>query len=368
MTEFGVVKGKLARFTLVDSCGLPIPGPRSRVITKGFVTVTASPQMREREELEQTNADGGVCVADTTDPERKYWNVSVNLCKVNTCLYNMLTGWEVVTGWDGKDIGFSDRKTVPQDRGVAIEVWTGVGTDDECEEPDDDSILAGAAAGVSKYGYLLIPAVRGWGLGADLEIGAQVSTFTLSGRTNAGTRWGRGPYNVVATDADNTPGRMLAPIKRDQHLRMFETTVAPPQPASDCCPLVLTTPYFGPSAVAVADEQPACGAVASNEIQSVTITGSPTGGSFTLTFQGATTASIAYNPAPAAVQSALTALSTIGTGNCTVTGSTGGPFAVQFVGDLAELNLPAMTATAAFTGGTSPGVTVATTQQGGVYA
>ncbi|MDE1673857.1 hypothetical protein [Nocardia gipuzkoensis] len=368
MTEFGVVKGKLARFTLVDSCGLPIAGPRSRVVTKGFVTVTASPQMREREELEQTNADGGVCVADTTDPERKYWNVSINLCKVNTCLYNMLTGWEVVTGWDGKDIGFSDRKSVPQDRGVAIEVWTGVGTDDECEEPDDDSIFAGAIAGVSKYGYLLLPAVKGWGLGADLEIGAQVSTFTLSGRTAAGTRWGRGPYNVVATDADNTAGRMLAPIKRDQHLRMFETTIAPPEPASDCCPLVVPTPYFGESAIAVADEQPECGAIASNEVQTVTITGSPTGGTWTLTFQGSTTTAIAHNAAAAAVQSALQALSTIGTGNATVTGSASGPYTVTFTGDLAQLNLPLMTAADALTGGTSPEVTVAETQAGGVYA
>lgn len=367
MTEIGIVKGRRLRLTLTDSCGLPKAGPRSRAVTKGFITVTASPQMRDREDLEQANAEGGICVSDSTAPERKWWNISVEFCKVSTCIYNMLMDWEIVTSWDGKAIGFSDRKTIPEDRGVALELWSGVGSDDECDEPDDDSVFAGTSS-VSKYGYLLWPAVKEWALGGDLQIGASISTFTLTGRTNAGTRWGRGPYNVVATDADNTPGRLLAPIKKDQHFRLFETTVAPPEASSECCGLILPSPYFGGSAAETGPTQPDCGEVASNEVQTVTITGSPTGGSYTLTFQGQTTGSIAHNAAAAAVQAALVALSNIGMGNVTVTGSTGGPYTCTFGGDLAQLNLPAMTATASLTGGTSPAVGVATTQQGGVYS
>ncbi|MCM6778030.1 hypothetical protein NDR87_30955 [Nocardia sp. CDC159] len=60
----------------------------------------------------------------------------------------------------------------------------------------------------------------------------------------------------------------------------------------------------------------------------VTIGGSPTGGTWTLTYAGQTTSGIAYNAAAAAVQSALEALSTIGSGNATVTGSSGGPYTV----------------------------------------
>lgn len=60
----------------------------------------------------------------------------------------------------------------------------------------------------------------------------------------------------------------------------------------------------------------------------VTIGGSPTGGTFTLTYAGQTTSGIAYNAAASAVQSALEALSTIGSGNATVTGSAGGPYTV----------------------------------------
>jgi hypothetical protein len=67
-------------------------------------------------------------------------------------------------------------------------------------------------------------------------------------------------------------------------------------------------------------------------VKTVTITGTPTGGTFTLTFNGQTTSGIAYNAAASAVQSALVALSTVGAGNATVSGSAGGPYTVTFTG------------------------------------
>ena len=66
-----------------------------------------------------------------------------------------------------------------------------------------------------------------------------------------------------------------------------------------------------------------------DNLQTVTITGSPTGGTFTLTYKGQTTAGIAYNAAASAVQTALVGLSTVGTGNATVSGSNGGPLLGQ---------------------------------------
>jgi hypothetical protein len=59
--------------------------------------------------------------------------------------------------------------------------------------------------------------------------------------------------------------------------------------------------------------------------------GSPSAGTFTLTVGASTTTGIAYNAAAAAVQAALEALPTVGTGNVVVTGSAGGPYAVKFV-------------------------------------
>lgn len=98
-----------------------------------------------------------------------------------------------------------------------------------------------------------------------------------------------------------------------------------------------------------------------NEAQTVTITGSPTGGTFTLTYSGQTTAAIAYNATALTVRNALEALSNIEAGGVTVTGAAGGPYTVTFTSgtDVAQ-----MTATASLTGGTTPGVTVATATAG----
>lgn len=105
-----------------------------------------------------------------------------------------------------------------------------------------------------------------------------------------------------------------------------------------------------------------------NEVQTVTISGSPTGGTFTLTFNGATTSAItagASLPLAATVQTALQALSTIGSGNALVTGSAGGPFTVTFAGALAATNVNTMTANGALlTGGSSPAVAVTTATPG----
>jgi hypothetical protein len=99
--------------------------------------------------------------------------------------------------------------------------------------------------------------------------------------------------------------------------------------------------------------------------QTVTITGSPTGGTFTLTFKGQATAGIAYNAAAAAVQSALLTLSTIGNGNVTVSGSApGGPYVVTFTGTLSGYQSDLSGNAASLTGGTNPSVTVAHTQLG----
>lgn len=105
----------------------------------------------------------------------------------------------------------------------------------------------------------------------------------------------------------------------------------------------------------------------SNEVQTVTITGSPTGGTFTLTYAGQTTSAIAYNATATAVKNALGALSTVGgTGNVSVSGSAGGPYTVTFQGTLSGTDIAAMTASGAgLTGGSSPSVAIATATAGG---
>lgn len=84
--------------------------------------------------------------------------------------------------------------------------------------------------------------------------------------------------------------------------------------------------------------------------QTITL-GTQSSGNFTLTYKGQTTGNIAYNAAASAVQTALQALSTIGSGNATVAGSTGGPYTVTFANTLAT-DTTALTGT--FSGLTTP--------------
>ena len=102
------------------------------------------------------------------------------------------------------------------------------------------------------------------------------------------------------------------------------------------------------------------------ERQTVTITGTPAGGTFTLTLNGETTATIAYNANAAAVQTALEGLPSLEPGDVTVAGGPGPgtPYTVDFTGTLAGENVAQMTAAHAFTGGTSPNIAVATTTPG----
>jgi hypothetical protein len=101
-----------------------------------------------------------------------------------------------------------------------------------------------------------------------------------------------------------------------------------------------------------------------DEVQTVTEGGSGLT-SFTLTFSGQTTGSIAAAATAATVQAALEALSNIAVGDVVVTGGAGGPYTVTFAGTLADTNVAQMTATP--TGGTGT-VTVATLTAGGADA
>lgn len=97
------------------------------------------------------------------------------------------------------------------------------------------------------------------------------------------------------------------------------------------------------------------------EAQTVTITGAPTGGTFQLTYDGAQTAAIAYDAVAGTVQTALLALPNLGAGDVTVTGGPGPgtPYVVTFSASLGDV--PQMTASHAFTGGTAPNIAVTTT-------
>lgn len=106
-----------------------------------------------------------------------------------------------------------------------------------------------------------------------------------------------------------------------------------------------------------------------NEIQVVTLSGTITGGTYTLTFDGQTTGNISHNASAATVQTELRALSNIGVGDVVVTGSDGGPYTVEFQGTLASADVDLITANFANLIGTNEQqtITLATGASGGTF-
>lgn len=108
-----------------------------------------------------------------------------------------------------------------------------------------------------------------------------------------------------------------------------------------------------------------------DEIQTITFGGTPTGGTFTLKFEGFTTAPITWsstnNTLVANIDAALEALPNIGTGGVTTavgTMTSGiGTITVTFVSQKGKMAVGLMTATSSLTG-TSPTLGVAETTPG----
>ena len=104
-----------------------------------------------------------------------------------------------------------------------------------------------------------------------------------------------------------------------------------------------------------------------SEVQTVTVNGTPTGGSFPLSFRGQP-ATIPFNATNTQVQTALQGLSTIGSGNATVAGGPlpGAAVTVTYAGTLAGQDVPALVpgTTAGLTGGTNVSVQVVSTTPG----
>lgn len=113
-----------------------------------------------------------------------------------------------------------------------------------------------------------------------------------------------------------------------------------------------------------------------DEVQTISITGTPTGGSFTISFTNPytglveTTAAIAHNATAAGVQSALLALDAFESGDVVASGGPlpGTPVVITFGGRYAKRPVSALATTDSLTGGTDPASSVTETNAGVVPA
>lgn len=211
--QFPSVRGRRARVTRLDNCGAPLVGPRSVGVTDGFVTIDYAAVYAEAEEIEQRNASGGIAFADQPKPQLKWYTAAIAFTGVDPSVLNLVTGQEIVTDADANEVGLrisSDLVTA----NFALEVWTDI-PGQLCQDGDE------------QFGYFLLPFVVNGVLG-DFQIANAALNLTVSGRTQEGSQWGVGPYDIVQDD-EGVAGPLLQPFGPRDHLHLQVVDVVPPE-------------------------------------------------------------------------------------------------------------------------------------------
>lgn len=222
-----LIRGRVARYTRVDSCGRMVFGEDSSLTTSGTISVAYTAVIDEGTEISVPNMAGDICIYDPAKPIFKGYTIEVTFCQVDPELYALITGQRVLYDAFGDIVGFSmDTAVSVSDHAFALEVWAGAQSTAACAE---------GAAGT--FGYFLSPFIQAGTIGDFTLENAEV-TFTVSGTaTKNGNAWGVGPYNVELT-AGSIPGPLVDPVTTTEHLIVKLVGVAPPAAACGARPLL----------------------------------------------------------------------------------------------------------------------------------
>lgn len=119
------VQGILMRVTPLTVEGI-IDATKPIHWTKGFISLSFSPEITTGDEIETKGADGSVCISWKADDSLKRLNINLSLCNVDPEMLVLLSGGKTlvetggtsVTGYTSAPVGSSVGNP------VAIEVWS----------------------------------------------------------------------------------------------------------------------------------------------------------------------------------------------------------------------------------------------------
>lgn len=225
----GMARGRIFRITRLDECGAPVEGLCSTVVTSGIVTVTDTANYQDPEDITQLNANGDLCIDDQADPALRWMDLEIVLCRVDPDIINIMTGDPLVLddAVAPNTVGYRIDGGLTGSGNFALEVWSGV--------PG----LPCNPSGFVQYGYHLFPWVK-QATYAERTVGNSAYTVTLNARTQAGSPWGVGPYNIrrdAVTPATLEP--LLTPIGTQQHYHFQFTDAPTPTDACGCVELAI---------------------------------------------------------------------------------------------------------------------------------
>lgn len=239
-----LVRGKVARCTLVDACGFPQVA-LSSYVTDGFVTVTSTKNMDMGDEIKVRQANGIIGVHEPGMASMLNYTVGVQFTRADPALLAMLTGDATVLNGATVPLvaGFEERALKVLAQNFALEVWT-------------DTSGTPCASGARLYGYMLYPMI-GQGYVTVDDISDKEVTFTVNGMSYGSPSWGRGPYGALTPTPDGssisgpvntaasgapTAGRLLVAVDPAAHRHFEITPIAPPAAQTVTGPQTITLP------------------------------------------------------------------------------------------------------------------------------
>jgi hypothetical protein len=222
------------RATLLDSCGVPQTGC-STVVSDGIISVEMEPEYEERQDFSKKNGDGALCVVVTNPPILKWYNVTITMCNVDPDLIAIATAEQRV---------YDDASPTPNAHGWSNDVGSSANANFALEGWTRLANTSTPCTGGVEYGYGLLPWISEGTIQAQTWQNDTVD-LVISGRTNANSPWGLGPYMVDYSDnpvGSTTQVPLLTAIRSTEHRRFFTTRLAPPASVCGCQTLADLTP------------------------------------------------------------------------------------------------------------------------------
>lgn len=206
------IRGRMMRVVKLDTCGNPVTGgSSSMVISKGFISVKATPQYEDGTEFMTKAADGSLCVNQKDAGSLKRVQLDIMLCVMDPDLIALFAGSQarsLVTSSTGTGLAFSTAQALGN---TSLELWQDVSGRNACD-----------SQGNPQYVYWAFPnvvntQVQDWTIeNGALQYHFQSETQAVGPRWGTGTGWGT--FWLPAS-----PG-----LQTGEHYAYNVTTNAPP--------------------------------------------------------------------------------------------------------------------------------------------
>jgi len=203
------------RITLVDECGVPIPGPNAWV-EDCVVSVGGTPNIQQGQDIDFRRANGSSCGYLRGRPSKRGRDMSINFWNLSPTALALMTGDSVIVDEDMEEIGWQE--CTDSIGRFALEAWQNVLAED-CPEGVEGTWI-----------YWLWPWIDNAVFNPPNPIADVAWQLQVEGNTRTGSGWGQGPWDVRLTSDTVLPAPLPAPGVGSKCFAVpLITNLAPPE-------------------------------------------------------------------------------------------------------------------------------------------